>query len=99
MQRSKVRRWLRLAAVYALATAAAALGWLWHSLPSEIMLEPGQALALPRFSWVEPLHQTGTRNAASTHLSDNLLTDNLFHSFDRYRLRSVLQAGSGFCKA
>ena len=66
MQRSKVRRWLRLAAVYALATAAAALGWLWHSLPSEILLEPGQALALPRFSWVEPLHQTGTRNAAST---------------------------------
>ena len=66
MQRSKIRRWICFAAVYAFIAAAGVLGWLWHSLPAEIMLEPGQPLSLPRFSWVEPLRQTGSRNAAST---------------------------------
>ena len=66
MQRSKIRRWICFAAVYAFIAAAGVLGWLWHSLPPEIMLEPGQPLSLPRFSWVEPLRQTGSRNAAST---------------------------------
>ena len=66
MQRSKIRRWICFSAVYAFIAAAGVLGWLWHSLPAEIMLEPGQPLSLPRFSWVEPLRQTGSRNAAST---------------------------------
>ena len=66
MQRSKIRRRICFAAVYAFIAAAGVLGWLWHSLPAEIMLEPGQPLSLPRFSWVEPLRQTGSRNAAST---------------------------------
>ena len=66
MRRSRVRRWCGMAVVYLLVAAAAALGWLWHSLPSEVCLEPGQALTLPRFAWVEPLHPSGTRNAAST---------------------------------
>ena len=62
----KAGRWLWIAAVYLLTAAVAALGWLWHSLPDRIYLEPGQALALPRFAWVEPLHNTGSRNVAST---------------------------------
>ena len=68
MRRARVRRWCGMAVVYLLAAAAAALGWLWHSLPSEITLEPGQSLALPRFAWVEPLHPFGPRNAASTQV-------------------------------
>lgn len=48
MRRSRVRRWCGMAVVYLLVAAAAALGWLWHSLPSEVCLEPGQALTLPR---------------------------------------------------
>ena len=66
MRRSKIRRWCWMLAVYCLAAAAALLGWLWHSLPSEITLEPGQSLTLPRFAWVEPMHPGGSRNAAST---------------------------------
>ena len=66
MRRSRVRHWCRIIAAYSLAAAAALLGWLWHSLPSEVTLEPGQSLTLPRFAWVEPLHSGGTRNAAST---------------------------------
>ena len=66
MRRSKVRRGCGIMAAYSLAAAAVLLGWLWHSLPSEVTLEPGQSLTLPRFAWVEPLHPSGTRNAAST---------------------------------
>ncbi len=66
MRRSKVRRGCGIMAAYSLAAAAVLLGWLWHSLPSEVTLEPGQSLTLPRFAWVEPLHPGGTRNAAST---------------------------------
>ena len=74
MRRSRVRRWCGMAVVYLLVAAAAALGWLWHSLPSEVCLEPGQALTLPRFAWVEPLHPSGTRNAASTRAAGSYRT-------------------------
>ena len=66
MRRAKLRRFFRIAAAYLLVAILAALGWLWHSLPSEILLEPGQFLSLPRFSFIEPLRSTGSRNAAST---------------------------------
>ena len=66
MRRAKLRRFFRIAAAYLLLAILAALGWLWHSLPSEILLEPGQSLSLPRFSFIEPLRSTGSRNAAST---------------------------------
>lgn len=66
MRRAKLRRFFRIAAAYLLVAILAALGWLWHSLPSEILLEPGQSLSLPRFSLIEPLRSTGSRNAAST---------------------------------
>ena len=42
------------------------LGWLYSALPERVYLEPGQALALPRFSYLEPLRVHGSRNAAST---------------------------------
>ena len=48
MQRAK------LAAAYLLLALAAALGWLYSCLPDRVYLEPGQALYLPRFAWVEP---------------------------------------------
>ncbi len=66
MRRSKLLRRAGLAAAYLLVAAVVWLGWLWHSLPSQVSLEPGQSLVLPRFAWVEPLHPHGTRNAAST---------------------------------
>ena len=66
MRRAKLRRFFRIAAAYLLVAILAALGWLWHSLPSEILLEPGQSLSLPRCSFIEPLRSTGSRNAAST---------------------------------
>ena len=66
MRRAKLRRFFRIAAAYLLVAILVALGWLWHSLPSEILLEPGQTLSLPRFSFIEPLRSTGSRNAAST---------------------------------
>ena len=66
MRRAKLRRFFRIAAAYLLVAILAALGWLWHILPSEILLEPGQSLSLPRFSFIEPLRSTGSRNAAST---------------------------------
>ena len=66
MRRAKLRRFFRIAAAYLLVAILAALGWLWRSLPSEILLEPGQSLFLPRFSFIEPLRSTGSRNAAST---------------------------------
>ena len=69
MRRPRVRRPFRAAAVYLLVAALMALGWLYRSLPSEIWLEPGQALLLPRFAWVEPLRSVGSRNAASTQVT------------------------------
>ena len=42
MRRSKLRRAGSIAATYLLVAALAVLGWLWHSLPAEILLEPGQ---------------------------------------------------------
>lgn len=55
MHRAGLVRLVRMGLVYLLVAAAAALGWLWHALPEEICLEPGQTLQLPRFAWVEPL--------------------------------------------
>ena len=52
MRRAKLRRFFRIAAAYLLVAILAALGWLWRSLPSEILLEPGQSLFLPRFSFI-----------------------------------------------
>ena len=66
MHNIRLRRALGMAAAYLLAAVLAALGWLWHSLPAEIWLEPGQTLSLPRMSWAQPLHGTGSRNVAST---------------------------------
>ena len=60
MQRAK------LAAAYLLLALAAALGWLYSCLPDRVYLEPGQALYLPRFAWVEPQCGHGSRNVAST---------------------------------
>ena len=60
MQRAK------LAAAYLLLTLAAALGWLYSCLPDRVYLEPGQALYLPRFAWVEPQRGHGSQNVAST---------------------------------
>lgn len=66
MRRSKLRRAGSIAATYLLVAVLAVLGWLWHSLPAEILLEPGQTLTLPRFAYVQPLRTAGSRNAAST---------------------------------
>ena len=60
MQRAK------LAAAYLLLALAAALGWLYSCLPDRVYLEPGQALFLPRFAWVEPQRGHGSQNVAST---------------------------------
>ena len=59
MHRAGLVRLVRMGLVYLLVAAAAALGWLWHALPEEICLEPGQMLQLPRFAWVEPLRGRG----------------------------------------
>lgn len=66
MHKAKFLRRCKIAAAYLLVAAAAALGWLWHSLPSEVQLELGQSLVLPRFAWVEPLHSSGSRDVVST---------------------------------
>ena len=66
MYKRKFCRRVTLAGVYLLVAAVAALGWLWHALPEEVSLEPGQALVLPRFSGIEPLRGSGSRNVAST---------------------------------
>ena len=60
------RRARRICAAYLLAAAVSALGWLYSSLPDHIYLEPGQALVLPRFSYVEPLGSGNTQNVVST---------------------------------
>ena len=66
MHKSGWHRRLRLTLAYLLVAAAVALGWLWQALPDQVCLEPGQALGLPRFAWVEPLRSRGSRNVAST---------------------------------
>ena len=60
------RRIRRTCAAYLLAASAVALGWLYNSLPDHILLEPGQALQLPRFAYIEPLGSGSTRNVVST---------------------------------
>ena len=67
--KKKHRSWQQragLAAAYLLLALAAALGWLYNSLPDRVYLEPGQALSLPRFQWVEPQSGHGSQNVAST---------------------------------
>ena len=66
MRKGKFCRWVGMAVVYGAAALLAALGWLWHALPDEMSLEPGQELYLPRFAWVQPLRGSGSRNVAST---------------------------------
>ena len=56
----------RLGISYLLVALTAALGWLYSSLPDHILLEPGQTLALPRFSYIQPLGSGGARNVVST---------------------------------
>ena len=68
MQRAK------LAAAYLLLALAAALGWLYSCLPDRVYLEPGQALYLPRFAWVEPLRGHGSQNVASTRAAGSYQT-------------------------
>lgn len=60
------RKALRTAAAYVAVAALAALGWLYASLPDQLYLEPGQALELPRWAWVQPLELFGSQNVAST---------------------------------
>lgn len=63
------RRWpqkaKRIAALLALLPLLL-LGWIYSRLPECVYLEPGQALVLPRFSWIEPLSAYGSRNVFST---------------------------------
>ncbi len=66
MHRTKFRRLCGIAAAYLLVAVLAVLAWLWRSLPSEVLLEPGQSLSLPRHAYIEPLRLYGSRNAAST---------------------------------
>lgn len=54
-RRNRVQRLLRLTAVYLLLLPFLLLGWLYSRLPDRVYLEPGQALLLPRFGWVEPM--------------------------------------------
>ena len=48
------------------AGSCGSFGWLYSCLPDRVYLEPGQALYLPRFAWVEPQRGHGSRNVAST---------------------------------
>ena len=66
MARRTRSRALATAAAYLLVALTVALGWLWHSLPEQIWVEPGQTPALARFAWVQPQHSLGAQNAAST---------------------------------
>lgn len=62
----RVRRAIQIAAAYAVVAAIAALGWLYASLPDKIYIETEQALTLPRYTFIEPLALSGSRNVAST---------------------------------
>lgn len=65
---------LRLAAVYLLVAAVAALGWLFSCLPDCIYLEPGQELTLPRYAYLAPLKEQGSQAAASTRAAGSYQT-------------------------
>ena len=65
---NRAHRLLSMAAVYLLLLPVLLLGWLYSRLPDRVYLEPGQALALPRFGWVEPMGLRGSQNAASTQV-------------------------------
>lgn len=67
-RRNRAYRLLRLTAVYLLLLPFLLLGWLYSRLPDHVYLEPGQALLLPRFGWVEPMGLHGSQNAASTQV-------------------------------
>lgn len=67
-RRNRAYRLLRLTAVYLLLLPFLLLGWLYSRLPDCVYLEPGQALLLPRFGWVEPMGLHGSQNAASTQV-------------------------------
>lgn len=67
-RRNRAQRLLRLTAVYLLLLPFLLLGWLYSRLPDRVYLEPGQALLLPRFGWVEPMGFHGSQNAASTQV-------------------------------
>lgn len=67
-RRNRAYRLLRLTAVYLLLLPFLLLGWLYRRLPDRVYLEPGQALLLPRFGWVEPMGLHGSQNAASTQV-------------------------------
>lgn len=66
MRKRMMHRRVRMAVVYLMVAVALALGWVWHQLPGQIRLEPGQNISLPRLRWVAPLHENGVRNAAAT---------------------------------
>ena len=65
-RRNRAYRLLRLTAVYLLMLPFLLLGWLYSRLPDRVYLTPGEVLALPRFSYVEPLGAHGSQNVAST---------------------------------
>ena len=67
-RRNRAYRLLRLTAVDLLLLPFLLLGWLYSRLPDRVYLEPGQALLLPRFGWVEPMGLHGSQNAASTQV-------------------------------
>ena len=67
-RRNRAYRLLRLTAVYLLLLPFLLLGWLYSRLPDRVYLEPGQALLLSRFGWVEPMGLHGSQNAASTQV-------------------------------
>ncbi len=67
-RRNRAYRLLRLTAVHLILLPFLLLGWLYSRLPDRVYLEPGQALLLPRFGWVEPMGLHGSQNAASTQV-------------------------------
>jgi stage IV sporulation protein B len=63
------RRFLRGAAVcfcYLAAAAAAALGWLYSSLPDTIYVEQGRQVHLARLPMISAMAQVGAQDAAAT---------------------------------
>ena len=81
----------RLGISYLLVALTAALGWLYSSLPDHILLEPGQTLALPRFSYIQPLGSGGARNVVSTRDGGQLPG----HPLDRRHISRQAGAGRG----
>lgn len=66
MGRRKLCRRISIAAVYLLVALTAALGGIWHSLPEQIWVEPGQTPVLARAAWIQPMRTFGAQNAVST---------------------------------